>query len=804
MENGKASSDRRPVTLLIISGFVFAALSVIAMAILAYTQVTVLSDQIINPGKAAKYQTFLDSLYIDYDRASLSARYMVMYGNEKDATVWNKLDSRKQQLTSLDLLEDMLPEKERGLFANLKINFLSRYQTLKSIRNLSNMVNPPDVESMDFPISRSEYIKVDTLFQALQMDGTDVVVIDWQDLWPDSSSYEVIFPTLLNYLKDNALRSQQLTALVKEDQRLIYSANLIRTRLDRILRGKKMEGYTGADETAGRVRKYIGFSSVLIIVFCIILLIKIVRDIERNRLLEEELRQAKLQAEELARAKEEFLANMSHEMRTPMNAVIGFSSQLTETSLNSHQQSLLQPIRHSADFLLALINDILDYSKLEAGKFSLAKEHFRLRKVVQEVGQLFVPKAESKGIELIVDMADNVPEVVMGDEMRLKQMLMNLGGNAVKFTDRGSVRICVSSVRKEAQPHKVLFEVTDTGIGIPSDQLNRIFKDFIQVDGSNSRRYGGTGLGLSITKKLCELHGGEIHLESKEGKGTKVQLLLSYEAGNVSEIEEQIDKPVNVHPELAGKRVLLADDEPYNRMLVRGLLESWKMEVTSATNGREVLEAMAPPELYSVLLMDLQMPELDGIETSLKIREEFSTAIPILALTATSSPREQQKALDAGMQGVMLKPFKAQELHDTLLSLMKIQATKEQSSILHMPTESPENPFPELYKATRGDERMMNKMLQQYLNLTDSNQEKLLKAYEGKDAKNLALIAHRMIPANRHLGFQNIVQHLKRVEELGEKELFTQELDQLLADLKLWFVGSKEKVRKVLEKVDPA
>lgn len=790
---------------MIISGFVIAGVSVIVMAIMAYSQVNELSRLVNNPGKSIRYQKYLDGLFDDFDRASLSARNKVLFGTDLDSWVWEQLESQRKDLNTLDTLAANLKDVKNDFIA-LKSNFLERYEVLKILVQKSPVIGLPKLDSLKGRVPEEELAKTDTLFQALRMDETNVVVIDWKDLWPDTAYFKVVFPKILSYTQENAIRSQEIARLIKEEQRLIFGANVTRRSIERYVQQKRFIGFGDVSDKLGKVTSNIGFASVMVIVLCVLFLIKIIRDIERNRLLEEALRKAKLQAEESAldarksaKAKEEFLANMSHEMRTPMNAIIGFSSQLAETSLNSDQKSLLQPIRHSAEFLLSLINDILDYSKLEAGKFSLAREHFRLERVVREVSELFVPKAQSKGIDLITEIGENVPEVVIGDELRLKQMLMNLAGNAVKFTDRGSVAIRVKSLNKEAALYKVLFEVEDTGIGIPKEEKERIFEDFIQVDGSNSRRYGGTGLGLSITQKLCKLHGGDIGLESKEGEGTRVQLLLPFEVGKLSEIQENVDLPVNAHPELAGKRVLLADDEPYNRMLVRGLLESWKMEVSSAANGREVLEAMTPPQLYSVLLMDLQMPEMDGIETSLKIREGFSEDIPILALTATSSPREQQRALESGMQGVMLKPFKAQELHDTLLDLLGIEDSKESKTLLNVPTHSDEQPFPELYKVTRGDERMMTKMLEQYLSLTDTNHKALLDAHKSRDGRKLAMISHRMIPANRHLGFQSIVNHLKRIEELGERELFTGELDQLIDELGSWLMGSKEKVKKVLE-----
>ncbi|MCI4668736.1 MAG: ATP-binding protein [Bacteroidia bacterium] len=799
VKNEGDSSSRRPIEWLIIGGFALASLFVIIFSVMSYRQVWSLIDVEKNPDASYKYINYVNFVFETYDKASMALKNEALFAEKRDLASWVELSQVRQELVRLDSVPKGTSDSIVKKIVILKNDLYQRYNILEEVQKLAEPIGEPSAARLKDKINWEDQAKLQELFQSLRMDKFDPLDPE-EDLGLDSTSYEGVFPELLSYTQLAAERSQRIAELFKKEKILEATDNQIKSGLETYLNKTSKGKSNNAFNNAGNVSTAIGFSSVLVIVFCIAILIKIIRDVERNRQLEEELKRQKLRAEELAKAKEEFLANMSHEMRTPMNAIIGFSSQLAETSLNTKQDSLLKPIRHSADFLLALINDILDYSKLEAGKLELGSEHFRLKRVVNEVGQLFLPKSNEKGIELIIDIADNVPEVVVGDELKLKQMLMNLGGNAVKFTDRGSVTIRVESLNKDARPHQVLFQVIDTGIGIPMEQQDRIFKDFIQVDSSNTRRYGGTGLGLSITKKLAELHGGEIQLESKEGKGTKVMLLLNYDGGDPAKIYEKDENPVLAHPELAGKRVLLADDEPYNRMLVRGILESWKMEVTSAVNGKEVLEALQPPELYSVLLMDLQMPELDGVGASRKIREEMGLDIPILALTATSSPREQQKAIEAGMQKVMLKPFKAQELHDVLLSLMNIQARKKKI-IPGIPklNKSDENPFPDLYKVTRGDKGMMRKMLEQYLSLSQSNYKGLMEAYEEKDSKKLALISHRMIPANRHLGFHSIVNNLKRIEELGEKELFTPELDQLLGELESWLDSSKEKVNKVLE-----
>jgi PAS domain S-box-containing protein len=407
------------------------------------------------------------------------------------------------------------------------------------------------------------------------------------------------------------------------------------------------------------------------------------KDITKKSEFEALLLKGKIEAEK-ARTRDRFLANMSHEIRTPLNAIIGFNEILNKSGLNANQKKMVDIIRAASRTLSVIVNDILDLSKLDNGKLELDFKPFRLEQVCRQVIQLESAKARSKGIKLFFSYDNDIPESLLGDDIRLTQILINLVSNAIKFTEKGQVELKVWEAFRVGNTSQISFRISDSGIGIPKDKIRKIFRRFSQAESYTTRMYGGTGLGLSIVKSLIKLHNGKISVKSQEGVGSVFTFSIRYEISDAEPEPEASEDGFHSDSEiqdLQNLRILITDDNEHNQMLACSFLERYGMHTDVASNGRQALELLRQNK-YDIVLMDLQMPTLDGLSTAELIRKELKLKVPVIACSAHAMASERRKCLESGMDDYISKPYSEATLVRAIRQFFQAKPVKEAESIL--------------------------------------------------------------------------------------------------------------------------
>jgi PAS domain S-box-containing protein len=506
-------------------------------------------------------------------------------------------------------------------------------------------------------------------------------------------------------------------------------------------------------------------------------------------------------AEDSVKAKQQFLSNMSHEIRTPMNAIIGFTKVILKTDLNAKQREYLLAIKMSGDALIVLINDILDLAKVDAGKMQFEETPFKMANSIAAMLHVFDAKIQEKNIELILNYDKHIPEILMGDSLRLHQIILNLISNAVKFTHQGKITVTVSLIDDLDDSALIEFSVSDTGIGIQPQRIEGIFENFQQASSNTSRLYGGTGLGLAIVKQLVEGQHGMIKVTSAINEGSNFSFQLKYNKTKDKVLVE--DEMVIPSQMIESYNVLVAEDIALNQLLMKTLLEDFKFGCEIVSNGKRAIEKLKMQN-FDIILMDLQMPEMNGFEATAYIRNEMKSNIPILALTADVTTVDREKCLAVGMNDYISKPVDEKILYTKIVGLVK-KFRLEQQQIVKPADEIKKFKFIDLnylYQRTKSNPALIAEMINLYLEQTPVLINEIKMSLKSEDWLLLQAAVHKIIPSFAIVGMNPDFEKMaKKLHELATLQHQKTDIASIVNDLEHALLGACNELKEELSSI---
>ncbi len=562
-----------------------------------------------------------------------------------------------------------------------------------------------------------------------------------------------------------------------------------------------------ADLLAGKTYRWLAMFMISMVLLAILVVFIITRYVRKTNAYQVALQASKDEAENLARTKEQFMANMSHEIRTPVTAISGFTEQMLLDPPDEKTARTLKIIRSSSLHLERIINDILDFSKLQDGKMVLEKIHFSLRQILEDVCSMFEDQARKNNTVLSFSIDPDTPPVLLGDPYRLKQIMINLVSNSVKFTSEGTVHYSVRSIQQSPSEIILAMEFVDTGIGIDEDKIDTIFEDFTQEEMSTTRRYGGTGLGLSIVRKLVDLQNGTIECKSRKNHGTTIKCELPFLVGDSELITKEAEVRLTIPTEVRKLNVLVVDDEEYNRMLFQSIFGRWGVRFAMALNGMEALE-MIKTERFDLLLMDMRMPGIDGARTTEFIRNELGiddSAMPVICVTAAFLDDDMQKYRKAGMNAFLQKPFTERTLLSTILSVTghsqavpdDVEAPAEET----LESATGKVDLGNLYRLSGGDEQFVKEMLVTFIESSEKGLEEMVENLGTGEEGKIADLAHKLLPPCRHLGAADLTAILTEIEKTSRVGGDIRQVERLIGEFQGAFLEIRMEIEANISKI---
>ncbi|HHN47760.1 MAG TPA: response regulator [Bacteroidales bacterium] len=837
MSEKKPASKTYGIRTNVILGFTIAIMAVVAVGYFTYKSSSRLLNSVIELSRPDEKLTKLREVFSDLTEAENNMRlYLLLKDQEYFDNYLNSILKADKNIDTLIILTADFEEHQRKFrqisvllntrlrnineFMDLKrsvdtVNYArlaleqlrataydtTRTQILTTISTTRSMIDTLQVPKPE-PVlqedqSRGFFAMIAGLFSSKEDKKPEITEaqeksdqILQETIIVHDTSILVQTDTLLYYriqdiltgIREEEARVQQ--QLFEREFELLKNNSLIISQIMDVITGLEQEEVMLVNRQTAEAREVAGQSVLFIsaimlssLFIILIFLFLILRGISRSNYLRNQLIIAKQKAEQLARVKEEFLATMSHEIRTPLNSILGFSEQLKRTPLNQDQIEQLEAVVLSSEHLLSLVNDILDFSKIEQGRLKLEKIPFTVKEVMDETYKTFRVRAREKGIRFAHHIESDSEAILIGDPLRLKQVLFNLVGNAIKFTERGKVFMLCRKIANSLITDdriRLRFEVHDTGIGIAPEKLEAIFEGFTQADSSLSRKFGGTGLGLTISKRLVELQDGNIGVASEAGKGSVFYFELPYAEAETSQAQLTEDASSFEPMLLKNKSLLLVDDDSFNVKLTSMILERWGVEVDAALSGTEALELIGSKE-YDLVLTDIHMPDMSGIDLTKKIRalpDINKASVPIIAITANIMKDELDHFMKSGMDDYVLKPYRETELFQKLAGQLGFD-----SVALTPDAPEDESDFPQgeidfnlrdIKRFSGGNKKTMAVILNSFINENKRNIQTLELSLANSDYSTIAALAHKMLTSYGHLGVKHVTTELSKLEKMDK------------------------------------
>jgi signal transduction histidine kinase/CheY-like chemotaxis protein len=648
------------------------------------------------------------------------------------------------------------------------------------IRGAVSTKNPVYIEGLDSTIVQ---IKTD-LVQLQKITGNDSSAQYIDDLDTLVQLKVQSAQLVLNSFQSGDRQTAENVITGPEGKRLTDSIVSIVQKIDSTRKKHLADTTISLDKSGEKAQRFSTVLIVLVLVSGAGLFWYIINIIRKQISLIHQLNISEKKVKETARIKENFMANMSHEIRTPMNAILGFTNLLQRKTLDNESKEYVKTIQKSGENLLTLINDILDLSKIEAGMMRIESAPFSIRGLLHSVEAMFKSKANEKQLKLSVHIDESLPDTLEGDPVRLTQILVNLIGNALKFTNTGSISVKVTHEGHSGDTIKTGIAISDTGIGIEKDKLENIFERFQQAEDSVTRKYGGTGLGLSIVSELVSLLQGNIRVESDTGKGTTFILIIPYKISDGQfDIPAPSIKDQAVLPDFDNIRVLVVEDNEINQVLIKHLFTNWQLGFAVVNNGREAVARLGTTN-YNLILMDIQMPEMDGYTATQEIRNRLRLDTPIIAMTAHALAGEREKCLSYGMNEYISKPIREEQL------LKLIAQFTQPNKRRIIPAAQAIHPVKETYRyidlrymkeISNGDRGYEKTVTGQFIEAIPADLIALDKAWQGNDVQQLKKIVHNMKTSVSIMGLdESLHPHLDAIEyEQHDKHQLLQRINTI-------------------------